>query len=159
MFLKKIIKGLNVTSFMFDIRSHEELMEFGEKSRWQDFEKLVAFVFEKHGFSVIQNKVVVFKDKRKRQYDVIASGFDKVYLVECKRWSNGRHKGSALKKSTIDHYKRSFMYKEVTSKEVIPVMVTLHDEDIFFYEKVPLVPVAKLNNFLSRIEEYSLEEV
>ena len=51
------------------------------------------------------------------------------------------------------------MYKEVTSKEVIPVMVTLHDEDIFFYEKVPLVPVAKLNNFLSRIEEYSLEEV
>tara|TARA_Y100000310_G_scaffold339703_2_gene433215 strand:+ start:62 stop:496 length:435 start_codon:yes stop_codon:yes gene_type:complete len=144
---------------MFDIKSYEELMEFGEEEKWQVFEKLVGFIFEEHGFSVIQNKVVVFKDKRKRQYDVIASGFDKVYLVECKKWRNGRYKTSALKKSAVDHYKRCWMYKEVTSKKVVPVMVTLHDEDILFYEGVPLVSVAKLNNFLSKIEEYGLKSI
>ena len=144
---------------MFDINSYDDLMKFGEEEKWQNFEKLVGFIFEEHGFSVIQNKVVVFKDRRKRQYDVIAEGFDKVYLVECKKWGNGIYKSSALKKSAIDHYKRSYMYREVSNKKVVPLIVVLHDEDILFYERIPLVPVFKLNSFLSKIEEYNLSSL
>ena len=112
-------KQLNLLFKMFDeIKSHKDLKEFGEKEKWQTFEKLVAYIFEEHNFKTIQNKVIVFSNKKKRQYDVIADGFDNTYLVECKKWTNGRYKSSALKKSVLDHYKRCYLYKEITSVEL-----------------------------------------
>ncbi len=145
---------------MFEsIKTPEELMKIGKGEKWQVFEKLVAHIFEEHGFKTIQNKVIVFSSKKKRQYDVIAEETTRVYLVECKKWSNGRYKSSALKKSVLDHYKRAYLYKEITSKPIIPLLVTLHQEDILFHERIPLVPIEKLNTFLLTINDYSLEEL
>jgi Holliday junction resolvase len=92
---------------MFEsIKTPEELMKIGKEEKWQVFEKLVAHIFEEHGVKTLQNKVIVFSSKKKRQYDVIAEGTNHVYLIECKKWSNGRYKSSALKKSVIHAWNR-----------------------------------------------------
>lgn len=143
----------------FNIKSNDELMSLGREETWQVFEQLVAHIFGEHGFKTVQNKVVVFSSKKKRQYDVIAENSTRLYLVECKKWSNGRYKNSALKKSVLDHYKRCYLYKELTSKPIIPLLVSLHQEDILFHERIPIVPLEKLNAFLLSVDTYSLEEL
>ena len=74
--------------------------------KWQYFEKLVAFVFEKNDFSVRQNVVMKFPEG-KRQFDVIAERFDVLFLVECKKWS--KH-NAAIKKAVNEHLERCRLF-------------------------------------------------
>ena len=61
-----------------------ELEKLSRSLRWQWFERLVAFVFEQNDFTVAERRVITF-DTTKRQYDVIAEKYGKVWLVECKK--------------------------------------------------------------------------
>ena len=138
-----------------DISTIEDLQKASGEAIWQNFERLVAFIFEANDFQVIINKIKTFKRKR-RQYDVIARKNDRIFLVECKKWAGNRHRPSALKKAIVQHKERTEFYENLTGEATTPILVTLIEEDIKFYEDLPIVPIFKLNSFINEIDRDSI---
>jgi hypothetical protein len=134
-----------------DIEETGDLETVSVESAWQNFERLAAFIFEKNDFSVKVNTVRT-GNTTKRQYDVIARKGSRTFLIECKRWSGNRYRLSALKKAIVQHKERTVFYEDITNEDAIPVIVTLIEEEIRVYEGVPLVPVRKLNAFISELD-------
>ncbi|RPI39521.1 MAG: hypothetical protein EHM53_05400 [Methanoregulaceae archaeon] len=133
------------------IGSIGELEGVAEGSVWQHFERLTAFIFEQNGFRVSVGTVKTLNRKR-RQYDVIARKNGRTFLVECKRWSGSRYRLAALKRAVVQHGERVQFYEEITAEDAVPVVVTLIEEEILVFEGVPLVPVHRLNAFISELE-------
>jgi protease II len=138
-----------------DISSTEDLQNVSKEVVWQNFEKLAAFIFEKNNFQVETGKVKT-SNKKRRQYDVIARKADKTFLVECKKWAGNRYRLSAIKSAVRRHIERSEFYSSLTNENVIPVIVTLIEEEILLYEGVPVVPILKLDSFINE-EDKGLE--
>ena len=122
-----------------------------EGSVWQSFEQLTGFIFEQHGFEVSVGTVKTRKRQR-RQYDVIARKNGRTLLVECKRWSGGRYRLSALRRAVGRHRERALFYESVMNADGVPVIVTLIEEKIQVFEGVPLVPVHRLNAFIGELD-------
>jgi hypothetical protein len=136
-----------------DIQNLEDLAVVSEEVVWQNFERLAAFIFEKNNFKVKVNTVKTHQ-KTKRQYDVIAWKGNQTFLVECKKWAGNRYRLSAMKKAVEQHKERTTFYAAVTHEDAIPLLVTLIEEEIRVYEGVPIVPVQKLNGFVSELDGY-----
>lgn len=134
-----------------DIKTIDDLERVSKEVVWQNFEILVGFIFEANNFQININKVRTFNKKR-RQYDVIAKKNGKTYLVECKKWAGNRYRLSALKKAIEKHKERTEFYRNLSGENSIPIIVTFVEEDIKFYEDMPIVPVLRLNSFISEIE-------
>ena len=134
-----------------DIKTIEDLEQVSKEAVWQNFEVLVGFIFEANDFQVNVNKVRTFNKKR-RQYDVIAKKNNRTYLVECKKWSGNRYRLSALKKAIQQHKERTEFYRNLTEENLVPVIVTFIEEDIKFYEGMPIIPILRLNSFISEID-------
>ena len=124
----------------FPIKTVGELEQLSRSLRWQWFEKLVAFVFEQNDFSVNEKRVIAFGNT-KRQYDVIAEKFGKVWLVECKKQKTLNF-NQAIKK----HLERCEIYKNKTKKTIVPLIVTMNQE---MGAEIPVVPLLKLNVFIN----------
>jgi hypothetical protein len=133
------------------IGSIAELEGVAEASVWQHFERLTAFIFEQNGFRVSVGTVAT-RNRKRRQYDVIARRNGRTLLVECKRWSKNRYRLSALRRAIGQHRERAEFYTEITREDAVPVMVTLIEEEIRVFEGVPLVPVHRLNAFISELD-------
>jgi hypothetical protein len=133
------------------IGSIGELEGVAEGSVWQHFERLTAFIFEQNGFRVSVGTVKT-RNRQRRQYDVIARKNGRTLLVECKRWSKNRYRLPALRRAIGQHRERVQFYKEITQEDAVPVMVTLIEEEIRMFEGVPLVPVHRLNAFISELD-------
>ncbi|WML68085.1 MAG: hypothetical protein METHP_01663 [Methanoregula sp. SKADARSKE-2] len=125
-----------------------------EEIPWQDFERLAAFIFEKNGFSVSVGTVKM-RGRERRRYDVIAGKDGLTLLVECKQRSGNRYRLSSLKQAVRRHRKRAEFYKSVTSLEGLPIIVLLIEEEIRIFEGVPLVPIQRLDAFISEMGECS----
>ena len=136
-----------------DIHTIEDLAVVSEAVVWQHFERLAAFIFEQHNFRVTVNTVKTH-NKTRRQYDVIAWKGSQTFLVECKKWAGNRYRLSAIKKAVAQHKERTRFYAAITHEDAIPLLVTLVEEDIRFHEGVPIVPVQKLNGFVSELDAY-----
>jgi Holliday junction resolvase len=139
-----------------DIKGIEDLEIVSEGIIWQNFERLAAFIFEKNDFQVKINTVKTFSKKR-RQYDVIAKRGNQTFLIECKKWAGNRYRLSALKRAIEQHKERTAFYKNITEEDAVPIIVTLIEEEIQFYEGVPIVPIQKLNSFINELDEYENE--
>jgi hypothetical protein len=131
-----------------DIKSIDDLQKVSKEAIWQNFERLTAFVFAENDFQVEINTIKT-SCKRRRQYDVIAKKRNRTFLIECKKWAGNRRRLSALKRAAEQHRERSEFYRKLTDENVIPVIVTLIEEEISFYEGIPVVPILKLNSFIS----------
>ena len=136
-----------------EIHSIEDLETVSEESPWQNFERLAAFIFEKNDFRTTVNTVKILNKKR-RQYDVIARKSTRTFLIECKKWAGNRYRLSALKKAIVQHKERTRFYEHITNEDAIPVIVTLVEEEILVFEGVPIVPVDKLNSFISELDNH-----
>ena len=135
-----------------DIKNIEDLQKVSKEVAWQHFEELAAFVFEENNFQVEAGKVKT-ANKKRRQYDVIAKKNNRTFLVECKKWAGNRYRLSALKAAIEKHKERSEFYRILTNENVIPIIVTLIEEEIIFYEGIPIVPILKLNAFINEEEK------
>lgn len=135
-----------------EIRNITDLEEVSKDAIWQNFEKLVGFIFEKNDYEVQINKVKSFNKKR-RQYDVIARKSNQVLLVECKKWSGNRYRLSALKAAIKKHKERADFYESATKEHAVPIIATFIEEDIKLFEGVPIVPIMKLNSFIGDIDK------
>lgn len=136
------------------IGSTGDLEAVAEGSGWQNFERLAAFIFERNGFTVSVGTVKTL-NRQRRQYDVIAQKNGRTLLVECKQWSGGRYRLSALKQAVGQHRERALFYAGVTGADAVPVMVTLIEEEIRIFNGVPLVPVHRLNAFIGELDSWA----
>ncbi|MCS7094070.1 MAG: restriction endonuclease [Candidatus Aenigmarchaeota archaeon] len=133
------------------IKNGLTLEEAFQTINWQDFEKVVAEIFEKHGFKSTIN--FVFKTEKKYQIDVLAERGELIVLVDCKQWGKHRYKVSELKKAALRHKERCEEFKKIVEdgRKLIPLIVTLLDECVYQFEGVYIVPLFKLNSFLLEI--------
>jgi Holliday junction resolvase len=137
-----------------DIHSIEDLAVVSEEVVWQNFERLAAFIFEKNNFRVTVNTVKTYQ-KTRRQYDVIAWKGNQTFLVECKKWAGNRYRLSAVKKAVEQHKERTMFYAAITNEDAVPLLVTLIEEEIRFFEGVPIVSIQKLNGFVNELDGYA----
>ncbi|MEM5814946.1 MAG: restriction endonuclease [Candidatus Aenigmatarchaeota archaeon] len=129
------------------IRNGLSVEEAFEIISWREFEDTVAEIFEVHGFNVKRN--IYIKNSRRYQIDFIAEKSNKVIVVDCKQWSKHRYKISELKKACLRHREKSLVFMTSNNvKEVIPLIITLLDENFYEYEGVFVIPLFKLNYFL-----------
>jgi hypothetical protein len=61
---------------------------------------------------------------------------------------------SALKRAIVQHKERTTFYENITNEDAIPVIITLIEEEILIFEGVPIVPVHKLNSFISELDNH-----
>ena len=60
-----------------------------------------------------------------------------------------------MKKAVEQHKERTTFYETITHEDAIPLLVTLIEEEIRFYEGVPIVSIQKLNSFVNELDGYA----
>lgn len=120
---------------------------------WQEFEELVKGIFDSHDFQT-KFRVVFKDDEGKSEIDVVARKFGQVIAIDAKKYSEWWHRSSALKRQAEKHLERCDRYSQFTEEEVIPVIVSFIDDQIFDHWGCIVVPIEKLNDFLLNIHTY-----
>jgi hypothetical protein len=132
---------------------------------WQEFEKIAAIGFEQNNYQVIRN--MRFKqDDRKWEIDIV--GYKKPIVVcgDCKHWHHGMHP-STLKRIVHEQTMRTnalfnalpklsgkITFAEWENPKFVPAVLSLVAAGSKFYDKVPVVPVLQLQDFLSQLPAY-----
>ena len=77
---------------------------------------------------------------------LVGKKMDIALLIDCKHWKNvSKSALDEIVKKQIERVKR---YVADESMSALPVIVTLHQEEIQFVDNVPIVPIMKLPSFL-----------
>ena len=129
------------------------------KSDWNGFEGIVGDIFRKNDFRVRNN--FRFKTGRRYENDLIAARDGLAFCVDCKRWSSGREKRWGLAKAAREQDERTaqlarFLRSNPVARDMmkiphgnlVPMVVTLHQEDLLREGRTFVVPVKKLNAFI-----------
>lgn len=133
---------------------------------WKNFENFVVEIFRSNSFRV--KHTMRFKTESRYEIDAVAVRGVNVFCVDCKDWSAGRYKKSALIKAADLQQKRmeefkKFLWKNLVAKKVLDIrsdsifrslIVTLEEEDVVRVDDTFFVPVTKLNSFLNEPELY-----
>jgi len=126
---------------------------------WKEFENFSAQVFEKNNFEVIRN--FRFKAAQRRwEIDVVAYSEPIIVCVDCKRWRRGWG-NSAIKRVAAAQAQRTqvlanslhFLQQKIdlsnwTQATLFPVILSLFPGPVKFYNKVPVVPILQIQNFV-----------
>ena len=133
---------------------------------WQEFEGIAAIALEKNGYTVAKN--VRFKHTaRKWEIDIVGCLKPLVICIDCKHWRRGTAP-SAVRRITEAQVERTRALAEALPSvslklecakwkkaKFIPAILTLMPVSFKFYDKVPIVPVLKLQDFLSQLPAYT----
>ncbi|MFQ6127255.1 MAG: YraN family protein, partial [Candidatus Heimdallarchaeota archaeon] len=134
--------------------------------QWKEFEKLAARAYEANGYSVTSN--FRFKQAGKQwEIDLLACKEPLIVCVDCKHWHHGWSR-AAIMKAVEMQMKRTkaladsfyVVYQKIgleTWKQAIfiPTVLSLTQGPFKFYNKVPIVPVLKIRNFLYELPAYT----
>jgi len=122
-----------------------------KKIRWNDFELLTSQLIESAGYSFERNVVLT---KPRLQIDVIGFYQKTALLVDCKHWM--KIHGFNIAKFSSNQIRRAeiFISKRKDIESAIPIIVTLHDHDCNFFDRVPIVPISKFKEFLQNFPFY-----
>jgi len=126
------------------------LEDLASKISWRSFEKLTELMFKQIGYFTLTN----FRIKR-REIDVLAFNENLVFAADCKHWK--RMSFSSLNKSAeMQKLRASFLTSTLTfsKKQIIPLIVTLYESELKIINKIPIVPVFKLKDFVMNIYGY-----
>ena len=136
------------------IKSGTTIEDVSHNIDWKDFEGLVAEILESKNFKVVRN----FRLRQPTmEIDVIGTRLGTAVLIDCKHWIRMRH--SALETIVRKQIERAKHYVSNTKIAIIvPVIVTLYQEETSFINRVPIVPILQFSSF---IDEFygSLEEI
>jgi len=134
------------------------------KFDWREFEGIVGDIFRQNDFRVRNN--FRFKTSRRWEVDLVAVRGDIVFCVDCKRWSAGRSKRWGIAKAARDQEKRAsemgkffrsnFIARSMMGIPIgrfVPMMATLHEEEVLMEGATFVVPVKKLNSFIVQSDE------
>jgi Holliday junction resolvase-like predicted endonuclease len=139
-----------------------DVERISDSLRWQEFEDLAAVALERNGYAVTEN--VHFKHAgRKWEIDIVGCKKPLVICMDCKHWRHGISP-SALKRIAEAQVERTWalaesmpnIYVEVEyakwdKARLIPIILVLVPGSFKFCDKVPIVPVLQLQDFLSQL--------
>jgi hypothetical protein len=122
-----------------------------KKIQWNDFELFTSQLIESAGYSFESNVVLT---KPRLQIDVIGFYQKTAILVDCKHWM--KIHGHNIAKFSSNQIRRAeiFLDKRKDIESAIPIIVTLHDHDCNFFDRVPIVPISKFKEFLQNFPFY-----
>ena len=128
---------------LFAIKFGATIENVSEYLTWQDFESITGLILEEKDFDVTKNLILT---KPRMEIDVVGTKMDIALLIDCKHWKT-------MSKSTLDEIvkkqvERVKRYVADENMSALPVIVTLHQEQIQFVDNVPIVPIMKLSSFL-----------
>jgi Holliday junction resolvase-like predicted endonuclease len=129
---------------------------------WIEFENLAATAFEANNFAV--RRRFRFKWAQRRwEIDVLGCRKPLIACVDCKHWTHG-WRGSAIRKAAEAQALRTKVLAEALPSlrkkiglvqwrqaTLIPVVLSLVPGPLKFYEKVPIVPILQIQNFLNEL--------
>jgi len=133
---------------------------------WKEFENIAAIVFERNGYSVTRN--LRFKHAGRRwEIDVVGCKKPIIVCVDCKHWHHGMYP-SAIKRIVENQVERTSALAESTPKltekidcaswnrvKLLPAVLSLTAVRSKFYNKVPVIPVLQLQDFLNQLPAYA----
>ena len=122
-----------------------------KKIQWNDFELFTSLLIESAGYSYERN--VVFTNPR-IQIDVIGFYRKIALLIDCKHWM--KIQGFNISKFSSNQIRRAkiLLDKRKEVESAIPIIVTLHEYDYSFFEKIPIVPISRFKEFLQNFPLY-----
>ena len=133
-----------IKASIFAIRNGATIEDVSEFLSWQNFEELVSRVLDENGFHIQKNLILT---KPRMEIDVVGIKLGISILIDCKHWK--RMTQSALNDIVEKQVERVKSYVQKTeSTSAIPVIVTLHQENVDFVNQVPIVPIMELSSFL-----------
>jgi len=128
---------------LFAINLGATIEDVSEYLTWRDFESITGLILEEKDFDVTKNLILT---KPRMEIDVIGIKMDIALLIDCKHWKTMSK--SALDEIVKKQVERVKRYVDDESMSALPVIVTLHQEEIQFVDNVPIVPIMKLSSFL-----------
>ena len=133
-----------IKASIFAIRNGATIEDVSEFLSWQNFEELVSRVLDENGVHIQKNLILT---KPRMEIDVVGIKLGISILIDCKHWK--RMTQSALNDIVEKQVERVKSYVQKTeSTSAIPVIVTLHQENVDFVNQVPIVPIMELSSFL-----------
>jgi hypothetical protein len=128
---------------LFAINLGATIEDVSEYLTWRDFESLTGLILEEKDFDITKNLILT---KPRMEIDVIGKKMNTALLIDCKHWKTmSKSALDEIVKKQIERVKR---YVADESMSALPVIVTLHQEEIQFVDNVPIVPIMKLSSFL-----------
>ena len=128
---------------LFAINLGATIEDVSEYLTWRDFESLTGLILEEKNFDVTKNLIMT---KPRIEIDVVGKKMNTALLIDCKHWKTmSKSALDEIVKKQIERVKR---YVADESISALPVIVTLHQEEIQFVDNVPIVPIMKLSSFL-----------
>ena len=137
-------QGDKLRAALFAINQGVPIEDVSTYLTWKDFEGLVAEILESKDFSIIKNLVLT---KPRMEIDVIGINHGVALLIDCKHWKRSSQSslGQIVKKQVarVQHY-----VSKSHGVIGVPAIVTLHQEEITFFDKVPIIPILQLSSFI-----------
>ena len=135
---------------------------------WKEFENFAATAFEANNFAVKRN--FRFKASGRRwEIDVLAISEPIVVCVDCKRWRRGWGNSAITKVAAAQAERTEALAKAPHPLQrrvglcgwkkaiLFPVILSLFPGPVKFYNKVPVVPILQLQNFLNEFQGHMSE--
>lgn len=147
-------KGARLLASVLALKLGSSIDEVSKVLSWKDFEEFISTIMIYNGYIVHQN----FRLKHPMiEIDVLAVKDGKSLAIDCKHWhrSMGASNISRIVEAQIKRVEKLLMAdesKKFNLSYVIPVIVTLYGEQVFFVSKVPIVPIDKFSNFLNELD-------
>jgi Holliday junction resolvase-like predicted endonuclease len=133
--------------------------------RWQEFEDIASIALERNGYIVAKNTHFKYAG-RKWEIDIVGCKKPLVLCIDCKHWRHGLSP-SALKKIAEAQVERTRALAESlpnisleiecakwNKAKLVPAILVLMPGSFKFYDKVPIVPVLQLQDFLNQLPAY-----
>jgi Holliday junction resolvase-like predicted endonuclease len=135
--------------------------------RWKEFETLASEAFKANYYMVTLN--FRFKHAGKRwEIDLLAFKEPLIVCVDCKHWHHGWSRAAIIKAveaqtKRAEALAKAFptIYKGTRLDSwnqalFVPAILSLIQGPFKFYNKVPIVPILQLQNFLNELPAYTL---
>jgi Holliday junction resolvase-like predicted endonuclease len=135
---------------------------------WKEFENFAATAFETNNFAV--KRRFRFKAQGRRwEIDVLAYSEPVVVCVDCKRWRRGWGNSAITKVAAAQAERTEALAKSPHPLQLriglkgwkkailFPVILSLFPGPVKFYNKVPVVPILQLQNFLDEFQGHITE--
>ena len=142
-----------------------DVEHIGELLRWQEFEDIAAYALKSNRYAVQKN--VRFKHGGRRwEIDVVGCSKPLVVCIDCKHWKHAIAP-STLRRIVSEQTQRTKAFADslpnLTLKiecikwekaKFLPSVLSLIPSSAKFVDKVPVVPVLQLQDFIGQLPAY-----
>lgn len=133
---------------------------------WQEFEEIAAFALKNNDY-VLANNARFKHAGRKWEIDVVGCKRPLVVCIDCKHWQHAIA-ASALRRIVDSQVERTRALADSLpnlslqldctkwdNAKFIPAIISLMPSSFKFYDRVPVVPILQLQDFINQLPAYT----